>query len=227
VSEEKSTLASGDESSEPIDQESLGLLLKTPQPEPTPTPVLHTVVAGENLLGIAAEYGVKADLIAKANDLWDPNRLRIGQVLLIPPPQRFAYPVGKETPGELRLWWPLQGEITTYFGEKESYYIGGAHTGIDIAANVGDPVRAAAAGKVVVAWKRTDNVGWHIVLDHGNGYSTLYGHLSKFLVEEGDLVEQGQVIGAAGDTGFSFGPHLHFVLRQWGTPIDPLEHLPD
>jgi murein DD-endopeptidase MepM/ murein hydrolase activator NlpD len=124
------------------------------------------------------------------------------------------------------MWWPLQGEITTEFGEANSYYIGGAHTGIDIAGDTGAAVRAAAAGKVAVAWKRSDNIGWHIVLNHGGGWSTLYGHLSKFFVEEGDSVERGEVIGAVGDTGFSFGPHLHLELRHWGVLLDPLDHLP-
>lgn len=195
-------------------------------PRPTPTPILHTVREGESLLVIAANHGVAADLIARANDLWDPNRLRVGQTLIIPSPGYLVEAATSEKPGELRMWWPLQGDITTYFGEEERYYISGAHTGMDIAANVGVPVRAAADGKVVVAWKRPDNVGWHIVLDHGDGWSTLYGHLSEFAVDEGDTVERGQVIGAAGNTGFSFGPHLHFEIRRWGVPLDPLKYLP-
>ena len=201
-------------------------LLKQAQPEPTPTPRTHEVTAGENLIGIAATYGVKADLIAAVNDLWDPNRLRVGQILIIPPAGHAVLPAGKQGSDELRMWWPLQGEITTYFGEEESYYVGGSHSGIDIATDGGTPVRAVAAGKVVVAWKRSDNVGWHIVLDHGGGISTMYGHLSQFFVDEGDSVERGDVIGAAGDTGFSFGPHLHFEVRRWGTPVDPLKYLP-
>lgn len=203
-------------------------LLKQAQPHPTPTPTprTHEVTAGENLLGIAATYGVKADLIAAVNDLWDPNRLRVGQILIIPPAGHVVLPAGKQGSDELRMWWPLQGEITTYFGEEESYYVGGSHSGIDIATDGGTPVRAVAAGKVVVAWKRPDNVGWHIILDHGGGVSTMYGHLSRFFVEEGDSVERGDVIGAAGDTGFSFGPHLHFEVRRWGTPVDPLKYLP-
>ncbi len=203
---------------------SIGGILKPPQA--TPTPIVHVVAAGESLLEIAANYGVHADIIARANDLWDPNRLRVGQTITIPVPGYLAAATKADESGEIRFWWPLQGEITTYFGEKERYYIGGAHTGLDIAANIGVPVRAAAPGKVVQAWKRPDNVGWHLVIDHGNGWSTLYGHLSKFLVDEGDKVERGQVIGAAGDTGFSFGPHLHFEIRRWGVPLDPLKYLP-
>lgn len=195
-------------------------------PKPTPTPILHTVRDGDSLLVIAANYGVNVDLIARANDLWDPNRLRAGQTLIIPGPEQTLGSAKEETPGELRMWWPLQGEITTEFGEERSYYIGGSHTGIDIAVNTGAPVRAAAGGKVVTAWKRSDNIGWHIILDHGNGWSTLYAHLSKFHVDEGDSVERGELIGEAGNTGFSFGPHLHFEVRRWGVSVDPMKYLP-
>ncbi|MBI2955569.1 MAG: peptidoglycan DD-metalloendopeptidase family protein [Chloroflexi bacterium] len=195
-------------------------------PRPTPTPIVHVVSDGESLLEIAGNYGVRADLVARANDLWDPNMLRVGQKLIIPGPEFLAASARLEKAGELRMWWPLQGEITTYFGEKEGYYIGGSHTGMDVAANHGAPVRAAETGRVVLAIAQSDNLGWHLVVDHGDGWSTLYGHLSRFLVDQGDKVERGQVIGAAGDTGFSLGPHLHFEVRRWGTPLDPLKYLP-
>jgi murein DD-endopeptidase MepM/ murein hydrolase activator NlpD len=98
------------------------------------------------------------------------------------------------------------------------------HTGIDIGAAYGSPVRAAAAGTVVVAGP-VSGYGNAIVVDHGGGLATLYGHLSRFGVHAGSTVAAGQTIGAVGNTGNSTGPHLHFEVRVNGTPVDPMRYL--
>lgn len=214
------------ESISPTREITMAAAIESPRPTATPTPRTHEVRSGESLLEIAAQYDVSVDAISEVSGLWDPNRLRVGQVLTIPVPGYVAHTPAPDKSSDLRLWWPMQGEITTYFGEKEAYYLSGAHTGIDLAADVGAPVRAAADGKVVVAVKQANNLGWHIVLDHGSGYSTVYGHLSRFAVDEGDVVKRGGAIGSVGNTGFSLGPHLHFEVRRSGTPVDPLKYLP-
>jgi murein DD-endopeptidase MepM/ murein hydrolase activator NlpD len=112
----------------------------------------------------------------------------------------------------------LSGTLTQRFS--------GAHPGLDIAAPVGAPVRAAAAGTVVVAAKASTGYGWRIIIDHGAGQTTLYAHLSAFSVAEGQKVSKGQVIGAVGATGLATGPHLHFEVGVRGTPSDPLKFLP-
>ncbi len=115
--------------------------------------------------------------------------------------------------------WPTVGMISQYF----SAY----HRGLDIAPPYGTPVRAAAAGVVVQA-----SAGWNggygtvVVIDHGNGFRTLYAHLSRLDVSVGEAVEQGQVIGAVGRTGIATGPHLHFEVHRGGVPINPLSVLP-
>lgn len=98
------------------------------------------------------------------------------------------------------------------------------HRGIDLAAPAGTPVRAAAAGTVVAAttaWEPSLASGTVVVLDHGDGWSTLYTHLDTFEVDAGERVDAGQVIGRVGSTGRSTGPHLHFEVRRDGEPVDP------
>jgi murein DD-endopeptidase MepM/ murein hydrolase activator NlpD len=106
---------------------------------------------------------------------------------------------------------------------------GSWHGGIDLRAPVGEPVYAAAAGTVVRSYFSTGNpergirgYGHRIVLDHGGGIQTAYAHLDLRAVKEGERVEAGQLIGHAGDTGASAGPHLHFEVLARGTAIDPM-----
>ena len=98
------------------------------------------------------------------------------------------------------------------------------HTGIDIAAPNGTPVKAPAGGEVIYnGWLR--GYGRVVVLNHGRGLSTLYAHLSASLVQEGQEVKAGAVIARVGKTGNTTGPHLHFEVRKYGTPTEPLNYL--
>lgn len=118
--------------------------------------------------------------------------------------------------------WPSRGAITSGFGLRRHpvWGIMHVHTGVDIASLWGSPVLAASDGRVIYAgW--FGGYGKIVVIDHGQGISTLYGHLSKWLVPSGDEVHRGQVIARVGNTGFSTGPHIHFEIRINGTPIDP------
>lgn len=100
----------------------------------------------------------------------------------------------------------------------------GTHTGIDIRATLGSNVYAAASGKVITAGWNTA-YGNMIIIDHGNGITTLYGHASSLVVKAGDTVNQGDIIMKAGSTGYSTGPHLHFEVRKNGTPQNPKNYL--
>jgi len=118
--------------------------------------------------------------------------------------------------------WPLRGIVTSRFGFRRHpiFRLRQFHQGLDIAAAQGSPVRAAFAGVVLFA-------GWYggygklVIIDHGQGTSTLYGHLSAILASTGQQVPQGHVVGRVGSTGYSTGPHLHFEVRQNGKPVDP------
>jgi murein DD-endopeptidase MepM/ murein hydrolase activator NlpD len=123
---------------------------------------------------------------------------------------------------------PVVGEVefTSGFGVRSDPFLGrpAMHTGLDFRASTGDPVRATANGKVVsAAW--AGGYGRMVEIDHGNGLSTRYGHLSEINVKVGDVVKIGQVIGAVGSTGRSTGPHLHYETRIDGEAVDPQKFL--
>ncbi len=122
--------------------------------------------------------------------------------------------------------WPVVGPITSSFGEREDPFNGeGAfHAGIDISSTFGQPVRASADGIVLTAGMAT-GYGREIMVDHGNGIQTLYGHLSGFAVTSGEQVKRGQIIGYVGTSGRSTGPHLHYEVRIRNTPVNPHKYL--
>lgn len=112
---------------------------------------------------------------------------------------------------------PSEGYMTSNFGRRGRRY----HYGVDIKAQTGDTIYAAFDGKIRVRSFERRGYGYYIVIRHVNGLETVYGHLSKFLIEENDFVKSGQPIGLAGNTGRSTGPHLHFETRFLGKPINP------
>lgn len=133
---------------------------------------------------------------------------------------RSAGTLSTQTPSAAGLIWPVQGVLTSPYGMRW----GRLHEGIDIGAPSGTPIYAAAAATVIYSgWQ--GGYGNLVVLDHGNGIATAYGHQSQIAVSNGQTVAQGQVIGYVGSTGHSTGPHLHFEVRVNGTPVDPLSYL--
>jgi murein DD-endopeptidase MepM/ murein hydrolase activator NlpD len=117
----------------------------------------------------------------------------------------------------------VNGPIVSPFGPRW----GRMHTGIDIAAGTGTPIRAAAAGTVALIQSEASSGGYgnFTCIQHSGSISTCYAHQSSIGVSGGQSVSQGQVIGAVGCTGHCFGPHLHFEVRINGTPVDPLGYL--
>jgi murein DD-endopeptidase MepM/ murein hydrolase activator NlpD len=113
---------------------------------------------------------------------------------------------------------PANGHMTSNFGRRGSRRY---HYGIDIKAQTGDTIYAAFDGKIRVKQFEKKGYGYYLVIRHVNGLETVYGHLSKFLVDENEFVRSGQPIGLAGNTGRSYGSHLHFETRFLGKPINP------
>ncbi|HWZ75300.1 MAG TPA: M23 family metallopeptidase [Candidatus Sulfotelmatobacter sp.] len=122
--------------------------------------------------------------------------------------------------------WPVEGQVTGSFGERIDPFNGeGAfHSGVDIGSSYGHPIVAPADGVVTV----TDTMGGYgktIMIDHGSGISTRYGHLSGFAVTAGQHVQRGDIIGYVGESGRSTGPHLHYEVRINDTPVNPYKYL--
>lgn len=113
--------------------------------------------------------------------------------------------------------WPVKGAVNTPFG--------GDHNGIDIEGETGDPIAAAAPGKIIFAGDDGDGYGTKVLIEHDKGLSTLYSHLDTIKISKG-VVDQGDIIGTVGCTGSCTGDHLHFEILKKETPLNPLDYLP-
>ncbi|HKU81997.1 MAG TPA: peptidoglycan DD-metalloendopeptidase family protein [Candidatus Tumulicola sp.] len=174
-----------------------------------------TQVAQMEDLSAAEESELEALIVQRQREL-DAQRKAAG----------IAGGGGPETGGPGSFSWPVTGTITSPFGWRSNPFGGSPefHQGLDIAAPTGTTVTAAAGGTVIMAqWY--GGYGNYILIDHGGGYSTGYGHLSAIYVSNGQAVKRGQAIGAVGSTGASTGPHLHFEVRIDGKPVDPAPRL--
>jgi murein DD-endopeptidase MepM/ murein hydrolase activator NlpD len=131
-----------------------------------------------------------------------------------------ALPAGPVRQGSGTFIWPVNGTFTSPFGMRW----GRLHAGIDLAAPEGTPIRAADSGRVIIAgW--TGGYGNYTCISHSSSLSTCYGHQSRYATSAGANVSKGQVIGYVGNTGHSFGAHLHFEVRVNGNPVDPMGYL--
>jgi len=196
--------------------------------------VLHTVTSGDTLISLAAKYKIAVEDILnfRENKLADASAsLVVGSQLVLPGATKtfVTQPVNvsgyiAETPdgatkGSGAFAWPTAGSI------NQGYYSG--HPALDIGSWEGAPVKAADAGFVVLAtggWN--GGYGNHVIVDHGNGFATLYAHLNSIFVYAGESVSRGQQIGSVGMTGNSTGAHLHFEIRYQGVPRNPFNYLP-
>lgn len=197
---------------------------------PPVTGIVHKVSEGETIYSIAKKYKTEPQKILNFpfNDFADLDTfaLNVGQSLVVPDgvmPEAVrlvapAYSFGQLAAGGSGQYsWPTNGVITQY----PIWY----HMAFDIASPSQPPVTAAGEGTVILVEYLTYGYGRHVIIDHGGGLSTLYGHLIEIYVKTGDKVSRGQVIGKMGSTGRSTGTHLHFEVRRNGTPVNPASFL--
>jgi len=201
--------------------------------------VLYTVKKGDTLARIANTYAVELEKILSCNTLG--NSLAVGQKIVVPGATRISERVAVRKPASTnytgisvikdliknpgvkstgnKMTWPTVGaRITQYFSWR--------HNGVDIGNKVGTPIYAADSGTVITAQGGYNGgYGNTIVIDHGGGKKTRYGHMSKLFVKVGEEVEKGENIGAMGSTGRSTGPHLHFEVLINGARYNPLNYI--
>ncbi|HLD51341.1 hypothetical protein A3K34_00475 [candidate division WWE3 bacterium RIFOXYC1_FULL_40_10] len=191
--------------------------------------LIHTVKSGDSLSSIALKYDVAVQAIADFNYLFESTGLAVGTELVIPgakiPVAPVIIPVTPSSPSttvgpnkSLCVWPTTVRYISQYF----SWY----HNGLDIASSASGPMPpllTCASGTVVRAGWDPFGLGLHVRIDHGNGYETVYGHMSRIDVSYGEKISRGEVIGLMGSTGNSTGPHIHFIVKYNGVAQNPLD----
>lgn len=199
------------------------------------TGIRHKVVKGETLSKIAKKYDVEGEKIIEFNKLASANDIAVGETIMIPGGAKPAAAAPAYTirsiyqPARSTAAAPVAASGKMVWPNSCRYisqYYRWGHSGLDIACPFGSALYAADAGRVIKA-----QGGWNggygnmIIIDHGNGVKTLYGHLSVLYVQVGATVAKGQAIGAEGSTGRSTGPHLHFEVQTGGAKRNPLYYI--
>ena len=213
----------------------------------------YVAQAGDSIESIAAAQHVEIGGIYELNNLYIGQEMTVGKAYKIPddpfygknyqPKQLYSTGAGKTVFGD-SPWTSIAGDPLPeapcapngngtpagYQLVSPNWHSGWVrgftyyHNGVDIAANAGNPIRAAQAGEVI--WSGWDfyGLGYSIKINHCNHIATIYGHMEQLLAKAGDFVQPGQIIGLEGSTGFSTGPHLHFMVEWNNVPVDPMSY---
>ena len=211
--------------------------------------IIYEIRMGDTLSDVAARFGVDVQSITSfaGNRLANADGIAENQIVFIPngsmppppppptetppppaPSRVAAPPVADEpenaepAPSSSGFIWPVHGPISSYFGPSHPLGID-----VDQYNSPGAPIVAAASGVVTFAGGNSCcSYGLYVVINHQNGFETLYGHMASFNVSQGEYVNQGEVLGYVGLTGYSTGYHLHFEMRSGGGLVNPLNYLP-
>lgn len=195
-----------------------GQILKVPDYDG----ILYTVRSGDTLEGLSVRYGVTVESILDVNDM-PSDTVMPGNVLFIPGGKLDNETLQNALGNSFICPLSCSYRISSGYGRRADPFTGVAsnHTGIDLAVAQGTPIRASKYGTVVTAgWSNT--YGNYVIIKHSDGYQTLYAHMTKYTVKKGQVVNQGELIGYVGSTGYSTGPHLHFSVYKNGNLVNPL-----
>jgi murein DD-endopeptidase MepM/ murein hydrolase activator NlpD len=191
----------------------------------TPTGSYYEVKRGDTLWKISKLHDVDVKKIVKANRLPDATKINVGQKLFIPSGEVVSdYSRSHEKISSSATFsWPVAGKVISYFGSKKGLV---KNKGIDIEAREGSNVVAANSGVASFIDENMKGLGKTIIIDHRNGFSTVYAHNSEILVRVGQSVKRNQVIAKVGKTGRAAKPYLHFQIRKGHQPQNPFYYLP-
>jgi murein DD-endopeptidase MepM/ murein hydrolase activator NlpD len=194
----------------------------TPTKPTVPSGIKHKVRKGETLWRIAKTYGVSIDDIIQANAIPNAASIERDQLILIPGVSA-AKDVKVVPPSEkdVDYVWPVKGKVIAYFNEHKR---GVANDGIDVSAVEGELVRAARDGRVVLADRLSGNA-YTVILDHGDGFFTVYAHNERLMVKLGDYILKGDKLAQVAREGSQ--AYLHFEVRRGEKPTNPLFYLPE
>lgn len=187
----------------------------------------HKVEKGQTLWRIARFYNVNIEDIVKINRIPDVAQISVGQMLFIPGSKPESKPAefSRQNSDFIKseFIWPVRGKVISFYGSKKD---GVLNKGIDISVREGANVAAARAGKTVFCDSKMKGFGKTIIIDHLDGFSTLYAQNSSVLVKTGQFVKQGEVIAKAGSSGRANRPCLHFQIRKGEKSQNPFYYLP-
>ena len=183
--------------------------------------IVYTVKAGDTLTGIAEKNKISESSILDVNDL-STEILQVGQVLFLPVAKMDQKALSLAMGDQFICPIKAKYRISSKFGQRSDPFSGKStyHKGLDYACPTGTGIYASMGGTVKYvgeSWL----YGKHVIIDHGNGYQTLYAHMSKITATKNTHVTQGTRIGDVGSTGYSTGPHLHFTVYKNGNPVNP------
>lgn len=190
------------------------------QPSPRSPGVYHTVERGQTLWRISQVYEIPLERLIEINAIEDPDRIEVGTRIWIPDADELrVVPVAVSDEGTARFLWPVPGgRLISGFGVRRASH---RHSGLDIAAAAGDPVQASDDGIVRYAGSSLRGYGKTLIIDHGEGWSTLYAHNSALIAREGQRVQRGELIARIGRSGNATTEHCHFEIRRGDVPINP------
>lgn len=195
----------------------------------------HRVERGQTLWSISKRYGVDLETLVHLNRLPSSSQINAGQLIFVPaqPTSGAAPSVSSMTTAPSAaepftadangFLWPLEGRVLAVFGARQQ---GVANQGIDVAAPLGAPVLASRGGRVIFVGEELPGYGRTVILDHGDGYATVYAWNSEVLVRVGQVVPQRQVIARVGATGRAASSGVHFEIRRGHRPQNPFYFLP-
>ena len=189
-------------------------------PEPEEKGIYHKIKPGETLWRIAQSYDVTIEDIIKANNVPDAARIEKDQLLFIPGATEVKEIILDTEETKKEFIWPVAGKVIQYFRQIQGSSF---HQGIDIETEKGNVIRAARTGRVVFA-NYLPGYGSTVILDHQDGFFSVYGHTARLLVKRGDFVLKNKDIALAGES--LKGSYLHFQIRRGSTEDNPLYYLP-